>query len=147
MAQAAIAHALEIAPAYIPAQLVRFDLLETAKEFELLAQSIESFLSRPDLPDEVTAEQGQRLTACLRTSSGIINGLLRCGRRIRSGKPNPPQTKTGPPRPGIKPWSLRRKRRSLPWLRSPRTPRPGSGPPPASCQPDRYPVSRPVIPR
>ncbi len=56
-----IAQAIEILPAFIPAQLVRFDLLHTGKEFETLAQSIESFLSRPDLPDDVIKSQRKRL--------------------------------------------------------------------------------------
>ncbi len=61
LAREAIAQAIEILPAFIPAQLVRFDLLHTGKEFETLAQSIESFLSRPDLPDDVIKSQRKRL--------------------------------------------------------------------------------------
>jgi tetratricopeptide (TPR) repeat protein len=61
MARVAVCRVLDKTPAYIPAQILRFDLLEAGREYEALAEAIESFLARPDLPDSVASEQRKRL--------------------------------------------------------------------------------------
>ena len=60
-ALSAVTRALDLVPAHVPAQLVRFDLLEAGKEYDTLAKALESFLSRPDLEEEVINAQRRRL--------------------------------------------------------------------------------------
>jgi len=62
-ALSAVTQALDLVPAHVPAQLVRFDLLEAGKEYETLAKALESFLSRPDLEEEVINTQRRRLAS------------------------------------------------------------------------------------
>jgi tetratricopeptide (TPR) repeat protein len=57
----AVTQALSLVPAHVPAQLVRFDLLEAGKEYDTLAKALESFLSRPDIEEEVIEVQRRRL--------------------------------------------------------------------------------------
>jgi len=58
-----VTQALDLVPAHVPAQLVRFDLLEAGREYDTLAKALESFLSRPDLENEVINAQRRRLAS------------------------------------------------------------------------------------
>lgn len=57
----AVTQALNLVPSHVPAQLVRFDLLEAGREYDTLAKALESFLSRPGLDQEVIRVQRRRL--------------------------------------------------------------------------------------
>jgi tetratricopeptide (TPR) repeat protein len=60
-ARTVIGRALELDPADLSAQLVRFDLLEAGREYEALARALDELLARGGLPDEVTKQQRRRL--------------------------------------------------------------------------------------
>ena len=60
-AQGVISKALEVDPGYLPAMLIKFDLLETARDYEGLAKAIESILTRQDLSDDIAKQLRRRL--------------------------------------------------------------------------------------
>lgn len=60
-ARAVIGRALELDPADLSAQLVRFDLLEAGREYEALARALDELLARGGLADEVAKQQRRRL--------------------------------------------------------------------------------------
>jgi len=60
-ARLVLSRALEADPDFIPAQLLRFDLLEAGREFVALAAALETLIARTDLEPEVAKEQRKRL--------------------------------------------------------------------------------------
>ncbi|NMB77071.1 MAG: tetratricopeptide repeat protein [Myxococcales bacterium] len=61
LARQAVERALQADARNLEAQLLRFDLLQTAREWERLAQALEAFLGRADLPADMAREQRKRL--------------------------------------------------------------------------------------
>lgn len=61
LARQAVERALQADARNLEAQLLRFDLLQTAREWDRLAQALEAFLGRADLPADMAREQRKRL--------------------------------------------------------------------------------------
>jgi tetratricopeptide (TPR) repeat protein len=92
----AVTRALNLVPAHVPAQLVRFDLLEAGKEYDTLAKALESFLSRPDLEEDVIRAQRRRLACVYEEKLGDRERAVELFREglkepIREGAPPPEQ--------------------------------------------------------
>jgi tetratricopeptide (TPR) repeat protein len=91
-----VTQALDLVPAHVPAQLVRFDLLEAGKEYDTLAKALESFLSRPDLEEEVINTQRRRLASIYEEKLGNRERAVELFREsmqepVKDGAPPPEQ--------------------------------------------------------
>ncbi len=92
----AVTRALDLDPSHVPAQLVRFDLLEAGKEYETLAKALESFLSRPDLGEEVIEAQRRHLADIYEQKLGDRE---RAAEMLHEGPDEPEAEQPPPPEP------------------------------------------------